>query len=42
MCGHFDGYFGACSVVAGPVRPDATCNHWRAVEDGAAEQRDFV
>jgi hypothetical protein len=42
LCRHFDSYFGACSVVAGSVRADATCDHWRAVEDDAAEQRDYV
>jgi hypothetical protein len=42
MCRYFDGYFGACSVVAGSVRQDATCYHWRAVEDDATEQRDYV
>jgi hypothetical protein len=30
LCRHFDGYRGACSVVAGIVRPDATCNHWKS------------
>jgi hypothetical protein len=41
MCRHFDAYRSACSVVAGSVRPDATCNHWRTVEDEAAERRGF-
>ena len=41
MCRHFDTYRSACSVVAGSVRPDATCNHWRTVEDEAAERRGF-
>jgi hypothetical protein len=42
MCCHFDSYRGACSVVEGTVRPDASCDHWRVVEDEAAEQRGFV
>jgi hypothetical protein len=42
MCLRFDGYRGACSIVEGPVRPDATCDHWRSVEDQASEQRGFV
>jgi hypothetical protein len=42
MCRRFDGYRGACSVVAGLVRPDATCNHWRSAEDPATERRGFV
>jgi hypothetical protein len=25
----------------GAVRPDATCEHWRAVEDATAERRGF-
>ena len=41
MCRHFDGYRGACSLIEGIVRPDATCNHWRTVEDEAAERRGF-
>ena len=41
MCRHFDAYRSACSLVEGIVRPDATCNHWRTVEDEAAERRGF-
>jgi hypothetical protein len=41
MCCRFDGYRGACSLVAGTVRPDATCDHWRSAEDLASEQRGF-
>jgi hypothetical protein len=41
MCRHFDGYRGACSIVEGTIRPDATCDRWRAVEDVAAERRGF-
>jgi hypothetical protein len=41
MCVRFDGYRGACSVVEGTIRPDATCDHWRAVENAAAERRGF-
>ena len=42
MCLRFDSYRGACSVVAGTVRPDATCDHWRSAEDEAVERRGFV
>jgi hypothetical protein len=42
MCCRFDGYRAACSIVGGTVRPDATCDHWRSVEDEAANQRGFV
>ena len=42
LCRHFDGYRGACSVVAGLVRPDATCNHWRSAEDQVPERRGFA
>ena len=42
MCRHFDGYIGACFIVEGTVHPDATCDHWRAVGDKAAEQPGFV
>ena len=41
MCRRFEAYLGACSVVEGIVRPDATCDHWRSVEDKAAERRGF-
>jgi hypothetical protein len=41
MCRHFDAYRSVCSLVEGIVRPDATCNHWRTVEDEAAERRGF-
>ena len=36
MCRHFDGYIGACFVVEGSVRPDATCDHW---QNSIPEQR---
>ncbi len=39
MCRHFDGYVGACSVVGGSVRPDATCDNWRTVEDTTPDER---
>jgi hypothetical protein len=39
MCRHFDAYRSACSVVAGSVRSDATCDHWHTAEGAAAEQR---
>ena len=42
MCRRFDGYRGACSAVAGVVRPDATCNQWRSVEDNAADRRGLL
>jgi hypothetical protein len=42
MCLRFEVYLGACSVVEGLVRPDATCDHWCSVEDEAAESRSFV
>jgi hypothetical protein len=41
MCRRFDGYRGACSVVEGTVRPDATCDHWQSVGDETAERRGF-
>ena len=43
MCRRFEAYLGACSVVEGSVLPDATCDHWRAVEDTTQnEQRGFA
>ena len=45
MCRHFDGYRGACSLVEGIVRPDATCNHWRTVKTrppNVADLSDFL
>ena len=42
MCLRFDSYRAACSIVEGTVRPDATSDHWRSVEDAAAEPRGFV
>ena len=42
MCCRFDGYRGACSVVAGPVLPDATCDHRRSAGSDNAEQRGFA
>ena len=43
ICCRFDAYRGACSVVEGIVRPDATCDHWRTVEDTTPnEQRGFA
>ena len=39
MCRRFEAYLGACSVVEGIVRPDATCDHWRAVEDTMPNER---
>jgi len=42
LCGHFDGYRGACAVVAGAVRPIATCDHWASVDDQAPERPGFV
>jgi hypothetical protein len=42
MCCRFDSYRAACSIVEGTVRSDATCDHWRSVEDEAAEPRGFA
>jgi hypothetical protein len=42
LCHRFEAYLGTCSVVAGTVCPDATCNHWRSAEDKAPERRGFV
>jgi hypothetical protein len=42
LCRHFDSYRGACSVVAGLVAPNGSCNHWRTVDDQASERRGFV
>jgi hypothetical protein len=39
ICCGFDAYRGACSLVAGSVRPDASCDHWRTVEDTTPDER---
>jgi len=41
LCRHFDSYVGTCFLVEGAVRPDATCDHWRAVQDATAGRRGF-
>ena len=42
LCRHFEAYLGTCSMVEGAIRPVATCDHWRAVEDKGARRCDVA